>query len=668
MADTVSYRPKAGEIPTQPGVYRFRDANRRVLYVGKAKNLRARLSNYFQPLRSLHERTRRMVTTAASVEWTVVATEFEALQLEYTWIKEFNPPFNVQFRDDKSYPYLAVTLGDRIPRVMVTRNRGVKDARYFGPYTKVWAIRDTVDLMLKAFPMRSCSDGVYRRAELTGRPCLLGDIGKCAAPCVGRISPEDHRELAEDFVSFMAGNDTKYIRVMTERMKQAASTQDYEAAARHRDAIQALEAAMGKSAVVLPDNVDADVFGIAHDELAAAVQQFIVRGGRIRGVRSWVVDKELDVELGDLVETVVQNAYEGSDAPPREILVPELPDDAIELEQWLTARRHEIGDPGAPRGRLTGRVELRVAQRGDKAALAQTVEMNAKNALVLYKTRRSSDFVARSKALNDIQDALGMPDAPLRMECYDVSHLSGTNIVASMVVFEDGLPRKDQYRRFSIPESTDDTESIYQVITRRLAYLKNPEAEFAEPGAEGAQTGAAPVAGVQTDDAGDDPEIDIDAELAEAAEKRRKKFAYPPNLLIVDGGQPQVAAARRALEESGVQGIQLVGIAKRLEEIWLPDSDFPVILPRNSDALFLIQRIRDEAHRFAITYQRAKRKRDIGSVLGEIPGLGPSRVKELLKHFGSVAQLRKATPDEIAAVRGVGPTLASAIHERLASR
>ncbi|QIZ98878.1 excinuclease ABC subunit UvrC [Leifsonia sp. PS1209] len=668
MADTVSYRPKAGEIPTQPGVYRFRDANRRVLYVGKAKNLRARLSNYFQPLRSLHERTRRMVTTAASVEWTVVATEFEALQLEYTWIKEFNPPFNVQFRDDKSYPYLAVTLGDRIPRVMVTRNRGVKDARYFGPYTKVWAIRDTVDLMLKAFPMRSCSDGVYRRAELTGRPCLLGDIGKCAAPCVGRISPEDHRELAEDFVSFMAGNDTKYIRVMTERMKQAASTQDYEAAARHRDAIQALEAAMGKSAVVLPDNVDADVFGIAHDELAAAVQQFIVRGGRIRGVRSWVVDKELDVELGDLVETVVQNAYEGSDAPPREILVPELPDDAIELEQWLTARRHEIGDPGAPRGRLTGRVELRVAQRGDKAALAQTVEMNAKNALVLYKTRRSSDFVARSKALNDIQDALGMPDAPLRMECYDVSHLSGTNIVASMVVFEDGLPRKDQYRRFSIPESTDDTESIYQVITRRLAYLKNPEAEFAEPGAEGAQTGAARAAAVQTDDAGDDPEIDIDAELAEAAEKRRKKFAYPPNLLIVDGGQPQVAAARRALEESGVQGIQLVGIAKRLEEIWLPDSDFPVILPRNSDALFLIQRIRDEAHRFAITYQRAKRRRDIGSVLGEIPGLGPSRVKELLKHFGSVAQLRKATPDEIAAVRGVGPTLASAIHERLASR
>ncbi|MFF1572095.1 excinuclease ABC subunit UvrC [Leifsonia sp. NPDC058292] len=659
MADTVSYRPKAGEIPTQPGVYRFRDPNRRVLYVGKAKNLRARLSNYFQPLRSLHERTRRMVTTAASVEWTVVASEFEALQLEYTWIKEFNPPFNVQFRDDKSYPYLAVTLGDRIPRVMVTRNRGQKDARYFGPYTKVWAIRDTVDLMLKAFPMRSCSDGVYRRAELTGRPCLLGDIGKCAAPCVGRISPEDHRELAEDFVSFMAGNDTQYIRVMTDRMKDAAGKQDYEAAARHRDAIQALEAAMGKSAVVLPDNVDADVFGIAHDELAAAVQQFIVRGGRIRGVRSWVVDKELDVSLGELVETVVQNAYEGSDAPPREILVPELPDDVVELEEWLTERRREIGDPSAPRGVLSGRVAMRVAQRGDKAALVQTVEMNAKNALVLYKTRRSSDFVARSKALNDIQDALGMTDAPLRMECYDVSHLSGTNIVASMVVFEDGLPRKDQYRRFSIPESTDDTESIYQVITRRLAYLKNPELDAESDTPESVAPSA---------EGGDDPSVDVDAEVEAAAEKRRKKFSYPPNLLIVDGGQPQVAAARRALEESGVQGIQLAGIAKRLEEIWLPDSDFPVILPRNSDALFLIQRIRDEAHRFAITYQRTRRRRDITSVLGEIPGLGPSRVKELLKHFGSVTQLRKATPEEITEVRGIGPALAQTIHERLASR
>jgi excinuclease ABC subunit C len=644
MADTVSYRPKAGEIPTQPGVYRFRDSGGRVLYVGKAKNLRSRLSNYFQPLRSLHERTRRMVTTAASVEWTVVATEFEALQLEFTWIKEFNPPFNVQFRDDKSYPYLAVTLGEDVPRVLVTRNRNLKGARYFGPYTKVWAIRETVDLMLKAFPMRSCSSGVYRRAELTGRPCLLGDIGKCAAPCVGRVSKNEHREIANDFVSFMGGNDSSHIRALTAQMTQAASEQNYEAAARHRDAIQALEAAMSKSAVVLSDRVDADVFGIADDELAAAVQQFIVRGGRIRGVRSWVVDKELDLSIGDLVETVLQNAYEDT-VPPREILVPMLPDDARELEVWLTERRHETDET------LTGRVALRTPQRGDKAALAQTVAMNAKNALVLYKTRRSSDFVARSQALTDIQDALGMADAPLRMECYDVSHLSGTNIVASMVVFEDGLARKDQYRRFSIPNSTDDTESIYQVITRRLAYLKE-----LPPVAEELEVESEMESEIKS-------ELIVDPDLAER--NRSKKFSSPPQLLIVDGGQPQVAAAARALEESGVTGIQLAGIAKRLEEIWLPDSDYPVILPRNSDALFMIQRIRDEAHRFAITYQRARRKRDISTVLGEVPGLGPARVRELLRHFGSVARLRTATLEQITEVNGIGASLASSIHEHL---
>ena len=450
MADTVPYRPKAGEIPTQPGVYRFRDDAGRVLYVGKANSLRARLSNYFAPLRTLHERTRRMVLSAASVEWTVVGTEFEALQLEYTWIKEFDPPFNVKFRDDKTYPYLAITLGDDVPRVFVTRNRKITGARYFGPYTKVWAIRETVDQMLKAFPMRSCTESTYKRAEQTGRPCLLGDIGKCAAPCVGRISKSDHKSIAVDFASFMGGNDSRYIGDLTVKMKQASAELEFEQAARYRDQLGALEAALSKSAVVLSDDVDADIFGIAHDELAAAVQQFMVRGGRIRGVRSWVVDKELDLDLGALVDTVLQNAYDET-APPREVLVPELPDDAAALEQLLTGIRSD-------RGAGAGRVALRVPQRGDKAALAQTVTANAQNALILYKTRRSGDFVARSQALADIQEALGMPDAPLRMECYDVSHLSGTNIVASMVVFEDGLPRKDQYRRFSIPHSTDDTE------------------------------------------------------------------------------------------------------------------------------------------------------------------------------------------------------------------
>ena len=636
MSDTVSWRLKAGEIPTAPGVYRFRDAGGRVLYVGKANILRQRLSNYFQPLRSLHERTRRMVLSAASVEWTVVGSEFEALQLEYTWIKEFDPPFNVKFRDDKSYPYLAITLGEPVPRVIVTRNKNLKGARYFGPYTKVWAIRETVDLMLKAFPMRSCSDATYRRAEQTGRPCLLGDIGKCAAPCVARISKEDHKSIALDFASFMGGNDTRFTADIQKKMAAASAEMDYESAARFRDQLLALEGVLSKSSVVLGDEVDADIFGIAHDELAAAVQQFIVRGGRIRGVRGWVVDKELDVELPELVDTVMQNAYADQE-PPREILVPALPEDTAALELFLTERRTSAG-----------RVALRVAQRGDKAALALTVSTNAKNALMLYKTRRSGDFVARSQALADIQEALGMGDAPLRMECYDVSHLSGTNIVASMVVFEDGLPRKDQYRRFSIADSTDDTESIYQTLMRRLAHLdEEPDAGEAAEAAIALSADASVVVG--------GAEVQVE----------RKRFAYRPNLLIVDGGQPQVAAAQRALDDSGVTGIQLCGIAKRLEEIWLPDSDFPVILPRNSDALFLFQRIRDEAHRFAITFQRQKRKSDVTSMLADIPGLGPNRVSLLLKHFGSVARLRAADAAAITEVKGIGAALAEQIVEGL---
>ena len=638
MSDALSYRPKTGEIPTTPGVYRFRDVSGRILYVGKAKNLRARLSNYFAPLHSLHERTRRMVTTATGVEWTVVGTEVEALQLEWMWINEFDPPFNVQFKDDKSYPYLAVTLADEAPRALVTRTEGIKGARYFGPYPKVWAVHETIELMLKAFPIRTCNNANYKRAMQSGKPCFAGQIGRCFGPCSGLVSMEDHRTIVNEFVSFMSSHDKKLINELTQEMKDAAAAQQYEIAAKRRDQVRALNAVLEKSAVVLRDNVDIDLFAIEQDELAAAVQLFIVRGGRIRGVRGWMVDKELDVTTSELIDSMMRTAYNADVSPPREIVLPELPDDAEALETWLAERA----------GR---KVRLVAAQRGEKAALLVTAGNNAKQALMLYKTRRSSDFVARSKALEDIQDALEMPDAPLRMECYDVSHLSGTNIVASMVVFEDGLPRKDEYRRFNIPESTDDTDSIYQILTRRLAYLK-PDAVAADVAEGAAQVAASTVVDETTTDSA-------------PVEQKRAKFRYQPNLLIVDGGQPQVAAAQRALAESGVTGIQLCGIAKRLEEIWLPDSDYPVILPRNSDALFLIQRIRDEAHRFAITHQRIRRKKDISSILGEIAGLGPARVKVLLQHFGSVARLKVASAAEIADVRGIGPVLAESIHAHL---
>ncbi|WP_022885095.1 excinuclease ABC subunit UvrC [Glaciibacter superstes] len=635
MSDALSYRPKAGEIPTSPGVYRFSDETGRVLYVGKAKNLRARLSNYFAPLASLHERTRRMVTTATGVEWTTVGTEVEALQLEWTWINEFDPPFNVQFKDDKSYPYLAVTLADEAPRALVTRTTGIRGARYFGPYPKVWAVHETIDLMLKAFPIRTCSNANYKRAMQSGKPCFASQIGRCFGPCSQKVTIEDHRAVVTQFVSFMASQDRTLINTLTAQMKTAATSQDYELAARRRDQIVALNAVLEKSAVVLRDTVDIDLYGIEQDELAAAVQLFIVRGGRIRGVRSWMVDKELDLSTGELIDSVMRTAYDGDARPPREIIVPELPDDAEAMEIWLG-------------GLADRKVRLVAARRGEKAALLETATQNARHALMLYKTRRSSDFVARSKALEDIQEALEMPQAPLRMECYDVSHLAGTNIVASMVVFEDGLPRKDEYRRFSIPESTDDTDSIYRTLMRRLAYL-SPDTDDA----------------MDATDAGSSAAEDPASVLASEGEAKRKKFRYSPNLLIVDGGQPQVAAAARAIADSGVTGIALCGIAKRLEEIWLPDSDYPVILPRNSDALFLFQRIRDEAHRFAITHQRARRKRDITTVLAEIPGLGPSRVKVLLRHFGSVARLKEATPASIAEVRGIGEGLAVTIHEHL---
>ena len=666
MADPHAYRPAPGSIPESPGVYRFCDEHDRVVYVGKAKNLRSRLNSYFADYAGLHPRTQTMLRSAAAVNWTVVGTEVEALQLEYSWIKQFDPRFNVRYRDDKSYPYLAVTMDEDYPRVMVMRGARRRGTRYFGPYSHAWAIRDTVDTLLRVFPVRTCSAGVFKRAGQIGRPCLLGYIGKCSAPCVGRIDELSHRHLAEEFCDFMAGQTGKFIRRLEADMRRASDAEEYERAARLRDDIQALNRALEKQAVVLGGGTDCDVIALAEDQLEAAVQVFYVRGGRVRGQRGWVVDKVDEVSTGELVEQFLGQVYgedpvagEGwagdgraggtgdraqrggqrraigdsrwPDAPvPREVLVPALPPDAEALEEWLADRRG-------------GRVSLRVPQRGDKKALLETVARNAAESLALHKTRRASDLTTRSRAMHEIQEALGLDEAPLRIECYDVSNLQGTHVVASMIVFEDGLARKSEYRRFSIRglDGTDDVASIHEVITRRFRrYLEEREA-----------TGELDVLGDREED---------EPGLAEAA--ARRKFAYPPNLVVVDGGQPQVAAAQRALDELGIDDVSVCGLAKRLEEVWLPGEDGPVIMPRTSEGLYLLQRVRDEAHRFAITYHRKKRSAALTtSELDGVPGLGPARRATLLRHFGSVRRIAGASVAEIADLPGFGPRIAETV-------
>jgi len=646
VADPASYRPAPGSIPESPGVYRFRDAHGRVVYVGKAKSLRSRLNSYFADFAGLHPRTQSMLQAAAGVEWTVVSTEVEALQLEYSWIKEFDPRFNVRYRDDKSYPYLAVTMNEEYPRVTVLRGAKRRGVRYFGPYSHAWAIRDTVDTLLRVFPVRTCSAGVFRRAGQIGRPCLLGYIGKCSAPCVGRIDAAEHRLLAEEFCDFMAGQTGKFTRRLEAEMRRAAEAEEFERAARLRDDLQALQRALEKQAVVLPDGTDCDVIGLVEDQLEAAVQVFYVRGGRVRGQRGWIVDKVEDVSTAELVEHFLGQVYredpvsgqpdaaaDGSSrrgepdrpdpaAVPREVLVPVLPPDADSVQEWLAVRRG-------------GKVSLRVPQRGDKRTLLDTVGRNAAESLTLHKTRRASDLTTRSQALHEIQAGLGLDEAPLRIECFDVSNLQGTHVVASMVVFEDGLARRSEYRKFAIKTGTDDLAAIYEVVTRRFRrYLAEREAEPAEPGADQA---------AQEDGA-------------------RRKFAYPPSLLVVDGGAGQVDAAVRALTDLGIAHVAVCGLAKRLEEVWLPGEDSPVILPRSSEGLYLLQRVRDEAHRFAITYHRAKRTAaQTQSELDALPGLGPARRAALLRHFGSVRKLRQATAEQVAELDGFGPRLAEMI-------
>jgi len=654
VTDPHGYRPAPGEIPESPGVYRFRDQRGRVIYVGKAKSLRQRLNSYFADFASLHPRTQMMLTTAAGVEWTVVGTEVEAFQLEYSWIKEFDPRFNIKYRDDKSYPYLAVTMGEEYPRVMVMRGAKRKGTKYFGPYSHAWAIRDTVDTLLRVFPVRTCSAGVFKRSGQIGRPCLLGYIGKCSAPCVKRISAEDHRQLAEDFCDFMAGQTSRFASRLEAEMKQAAKEEEFERAARLRDDLRALQRAIEKQAVVLGDGTDCDVIALAEDQLEAAVQVFYVRGGRVRGQRGWVLDKIEEVTPAGLVENFLGQVYADTPADaeavnagiPREVLVPELPPDPETMTQWLAERR------GGP-------VSLRVPRRGDKKALLETVARNAGESLALHKTRRASDLTTRSKALNEIQQSLGLDDAPLRIECYDVSNLQGTHVVASMVVFEDGLARKSEYRRFAIKgtdgtDGTDDISAIHEVITRRFRrYL-----------AEREKTGELDILG--DPDPGEDQDQDLDAERTVVTAPR--KFAYPPNLVVVDGGPLQAQAAARALAELGIDDIAVCGLAKRLEEVWQPGEEYPVILPRSSEGLYLLQRVRDEAHRFAIAYHRQKRsKAATTSVLEDVPGLGPARRKTLLKHFGSVRKLSAASVEEIAAVPGIGARLAATISAALGS-
>jgi excinuclease ABC subunit C len=623
----------------EPGVYRFRDPHGRVIYVGKAKSLRSRLNSYFADIAGLAPRTRQMVMAANSVEWTVVSTEVEALQLEYNWIKEFDPRFNIRYRDDKSYPVLAVTLNEEYPRLMVYRGARRKGVRYFGPYSHAWAIRETLDLLTRVFPSRTCSAGVFKRHRQIDRPCLLGYIDKCSAPCVNRVSADEHRQIVLDFCDFLAGKTDRMIRDLERRMNQAAEELDFERAARLRDDIGALKRALEKQTVVFGDGTDADVVAFADDELEAAVQVFHVRGGRVRGQRGWIVEKSGEPGDSDGQEQLVEQfltqfygdqaalggaADESTNPVPRQVLVPCLPANADELAQWLSGLRGS-------------RVSLRVPQRGDKRALAETVKRNAEGALTQHKLKRAGDFTARSAALQSIQDALGLADAPLRIECVDISHVQGTDVVASLVVFEDGLPRKSDYRHYAIREAagdgrSDDVASIAEVTRRRfyrhLHDLQHP------------------------------------SELA--PEGKSRKFAYPPNLFVVDGGAPQVNAAQAVLDDLGISDVAVIGLAKRLEEVWVPSEPDPLIMPRNSEGLYLLQRVRDEAHRFAIAYHRSKRsKRMTASALDSVRGLGEHRRKALVTHFGSVARLKEATVEEITAVPGIGVATARAVLEAL---
>lgn len=621
MAVPASYRPS--DIPEEPGVYRFFNKDEKVIYVGKAKNLKNRLNTYFGS--NLARKTHRMVNEAVRVDWTIVATELEALALEFSWIKQYQPNFNVQFKDDKSYPYLAISLKDEFPRIFITRKEKRPGLKYFGPYTNAWALRNTFEVLLKVYPIRSCSTGNFQRAQRTKRQCLLGDIGKCAAPCVGWVTPGEHREIAVKLDAFMEKGMENILPTLRTEMEAASEKEEFERAARLRDQIESFEKAQRSTQGHLSDDLDGDFISLHEEGLHAAGSIFIVRRGSIKGSRSWIVDQERALEGDDQIGSLFFSIYSQS-APsdiPSEIYLNQQPADCAALEQWLSQLRGS-------------KVAIKVPQRGEKVELLQTVERNAHYALVQYLSKRATDAAVSGKALLELEEELQLSRTPLRIECYDISNISGTSVVASMVVFEDGLAKKSEYRRFIIDTQTaqDDTRAMHQVITRRMKRLL---ADRTVNPIEVAETGG-----------------------------RLSKFAYPPQLIVVDGGAPQVAAAQRALDELGITDIALCGLAKRLEEVWMPGDKDPLILPRTSEGMYLLQRVRDEAHRFAITFHRSRRSKVmLESLLDDIPQLGESRRSALLTRFGSVSAMRKATQEELAATPGIGLTIAGVIFSHL---
>ena len=620
MADPASYRPP--EIPEDPGVYRFYDAKDKVIYVGKAKNLKNRLSSYFGS--NLAQKTYRMVHEAVRVDWTIVKTELEALALEFSWIKQYHPTYNVQFKDDKSYPYLAISIEDEYPRIFITRKEKRPGLKYFGPYTNAWALRNTYEVLLKVFPVRSCSVGNFQRAQRSKRQCLLGDIGKCAAPCVGWVSPEEHKEIAVKLNDFMESGMEDLLPTMRNEMELAASREEFERAARLRDQIESFEKAQKSTQGNLSDDLDGDFIAIHEEGFHAAGSIFIVRRGSIKGSRSWIVDQERTLEGEDQWASLLFSIYgDGATEIPSIIHMNQEPADVDSLTAWLTS--------------IAGhKITIKVPQRGEKVELLDTVDRNAHYALIQFLSKRANDAAVSGKALIELEEILELPRTPLRIECFDISNISGTTVVASMVVFEDGIAKKSEYRRFIIDttEATDDTRAMHQVITRRLKrLLADRKVDQSEVNESGGRLG---------------------------------KFSYPPQLIVVDGGAPQVTAAARALEELGVTDIALCGLAKRLEEVWLPHNHDPLILPRTSEGMYLLQRIRDEAHRFAITFHRSRRSKVmLESVLDEIEQLGHIRRAALLDRFGSVSAIRKASIAEIAATPGIGEKIASIIWNHL---